>query len=247
VPTLFTAISHFPNVERYNLSSIKMCLSGGAPLPLDVKRSFEAVTKCSLVEGYGLTETSPVVSANPLFGVQKPGSIGLPFPATIIDIRSPENKSMRMAPGEIGEICITGPQVMKGYYNHPEQTSEVLIDGCFHTGDLGYMDEEGYIFVVDRLKDMIIVNGFNVYPREVEEALYEHPAIKEAAVLGVKDTYQGQAVKAFIVLKEGQKLREAALLAFLKERMATYKLPTIVEFRDSLPKTMVGKISKKDL
>lgn len=246
VPTLFTAMAHFEHIERYRLSSIKMCISGGAPLPLDVKQAFESVTKCSLVEGYGLTESSPVVSANPLFGKQKAGSIGLPFPATVIEIRSVEDNHL-MKEKEIGEICIIGPQVMKGYYKQEEQTHHTLKEGRLHTGDLGYIDEEGYVFVVDRLKDMIIVNGFNVYPREVEEALYAHPKIQEAAVIGVADQYQGQAVKAYVVLKKGCEITEENLRNFLKERITKYKLPTIIEFRENLPKTMIGKISKKDL
>jgi len=247
VPGLFSAIAHMPDVGRYDMSSIKMCISGGAPLPVDVKRLFEELTHCSLVEGYGLTETSPVVAANPLFGKQKAGSIGLPLPQTIIEIRSLDEPYTLLPAGQVGEICIRGPQVMKGYYRQPQQTSHVLKDGCFHTGDMGYMDKEGYIFVVDRLKDMIIVNGFNVYPREVEEALYRHPLVKEAAVIGIKDDAHGQAVKAFVVLKEAMSTSEAQLYDFLKEQLVKYKLPSVIEFRQQLPKTMIGKISKKDL
>lgn len=247
VPSVFSAIAHMPDVQRHDMSSIKMCISGGAPLPLDIKQSFEKLTRCSLVEGYGLTEASPVVAANPLFGKQKPGSIGLPFPQTVVEIRGLKPPYATLPTGEIGEICIQGPQVMKGYYQREEQTRQVLAGGCLHTGDMGYIDEEGYIFVADRLKDMIIVNGFNVYPREVEEVLYQHPAIQEAAVVGIASEEQGQSVKAYVACKEGCSVTESQLYDFLKARLVKYKLPSVIEFRKQLPKTMIGKISKKDL
>ena len=247
VPTLFSAICQYPRISSYNLSSIKMCISGGAPLPSDIRSSFEELTGCSLIEGYGLTESSPVASANPLFGDVKEGSIGLPLPQTVIEIRNTEGRRGQVSKGDVGEICIKGPQVMKGYYNSPEHTKKVLQSGRLHTGDMGYMDEDGYVFVVDRLKELIITSGFNVYPSEIEEEIYKHPAVKEAAVKGIDDDHKGQVVKAFVALNTGQTLNEKELIDFLRSKMAKYKLPSQVEFRDELPKTLIGKISKKDL
>lgn len=246
VPTLFSSICHFPNIDHFDLSSIKMCISGGAPLPLDTKAQFESMTGCSLIEGYGLTETSPVAAANPLFGKQKSGSIGLPLPATIIEIRDPETQNP-VTQGEVGELCIAGPQVMKGYYHNQAQTDAVLKEGRVHTGDMGYIDQEGYVYIVDRLKDMIITSGFNVYPREIEELLYEHPDIKEVAVKGVASERQGEVIKAFIVLKESKTLAKQDILDFLKPQLAKYKLPSQIEFKQELPKTLIGKIDKKAL
>lgn len=246
VPTLFSSICHYPTIKKYRLSSIKMCISGGAPLVKEVKKSFEVLTGCVLIEGYGLTETSPVVSANPLFGKQKEGSIGLPFPATIVEIRDPETHKI-MPVGERGEICISGPQVMKGYFNNEEQTNDILKEGWVHTGDIGYMDEEGYVYIVDRIKDMIITSGFNVYPREVEEEIIKHPSVKEVAVKGIKNERHGELIKAFIVFKQGKSVSKQEIIEFLKPHLAKYKLPAQVEFRDDLPKTMIGKIDKKVL
>ncbi len=247
VPTLFAAITHYKNIENYNLSSVKMCISGGAPLALEIKKNFEKITSCVLVEGYGLTETSPVVSANPLFGLNKDGSVGLPFPQTIIEIRNVDTGEI-LPIGETGEICIKGPQVMKGYYKSgSEENNKIFWQDSLRTGDLGYIDSDGYIYIVDRLKDMIINGGFNVYPREVEEAILKHDAVKEVAVIGISDELRGQLVKAVIVLKENKSLTKSQLLEFLKGELTKYKLPSIVEFTETLPKTMIGKISKKDL
>ncbi len=246
VPTLFTAINNFKKIDKYDLTSLKACLCGGAPLPLEVKERFEEMSGCALVEGYGLTESSPVVAANPMFSEGKPGSIGLPFPGTVIEIRSTEGRRPLMPKDKVGEICITGPQVMKGYFAS-DDTNDVIRSGRLHTGDLGYMDKDGYIFVVDRIKEMIISSGFNVYPREIEEVIYKHPDVEEAAVIGVDDQYRGQLVKAFVKLKDGRELEEKELKEFLKGKLVKYKLPSVIEFRDELPKTLIGKISKKDL
>lgn len=247
VPTIFTAINTFPQVRKYDLSSIKLCISGGAPLPVEVKKEFERITGCVVVEGYGLSETSPVATTNPTVGENKAGSVGIPMPGTEIEIRSLEDLSVKMPIGEKGEVCIRGPQVMKGYWENPEETANVMIDDLFRTGDIGYMDEEGYVFLVDRLKDIIIAGGYNIYPRIVEEAIHEHPAVAEVTVIGVEDKYRGQAPKAFIKLKEGKSLTKGELNAFLKDRLSAIERPSLVEFREELPKTLIGKLSKKEL
>ncbi len=247
VPTLFAAINNFVRNKKTDISSLKFCFSGGAPLPLEIRKTFEEITGCKLVEGYGLSETSPVAVANPLFGVNKEGSIGIPLPGTIVEIRDMEGKNSLMPKDKVGEVCITGPQVMQGYYNNESETNNVLQGKRLHTGDLGYMDEEGYIFIVDRLKDMIICNGFNVYPREIEEELYKHTSIEEVAVVGVLNDYKGQDVKAFIKLRLGEELTADRVVDFLRGKLAKYKLPTQVEFVNELPKTIIGKVSKKNL
>lgn len=247
VSTLYAAINNSKGLEKYDLSSIKICVSGGGPLPVEVKEKFEKLTGCKLVEGYGLSEASPVTHCTPLFALQKTGSIGLPLPGTTAEIVDKDDKTTVLPPGEIGEVCIRGPQVMQGYLNKPEETAAVLREGRLYTGDLGKMDEDGYFYIVDRLKEMIIVGGYNVYPRNVEEVLYGHPAIAEAAVLGLAHPTRGQMIKAYIVLKEGQTLDEATLKPYLKERMSAYAVPHAYEFRSSLPKSMIGKILKKEL
>lgn len=247
VPTIFTAINTFPDVEKYDLSSIKVCISGGAPLPVEVKKEFERITGCVVVEGYGLSETSPVATTNPTVGVNKPGSVGIPMPGTDVEIRSLEDPTQKMPIGEKGEVCIHGPQVMKGYWENPEATDKTMIDGLFRTGDIGYIDEDGYVFLVDRLKDIIIAGGYNIYPRNVEEAIHEHPSVAEVTVIGVEDKYRGQTPKAFIKLREGASLTKRELNTFLKERLSAIERPSLVEFRDELPKTLIGKLSKKEL
>jgi len=247
VPTMYTAINNYPDLAKYDLRSIKACISGAAPLPLKVKQRFEELTGCRLVEGYGLTEASPVVSCNPLEGVNKEASIGLPLPGTTITIVDRTNPARDMPQGEPGEICVSGPQVMKGYWNRPEATADVLTNGRLRTGDVGYIDPDGYTFIIDRIKDLILVGGFNVFPRNVEEAIYKHPAVEETTVIGVPDDYQGESVKAFIKLKKDQALTAEALRDFLRERLGKHELPKHIEFRDALPKTMVGKLSKKEL
>ncbi len=247
VPTIFTAINTFPDVDKYDLSSIKLCISGGAPLPVEVKKEFERRTGCVVVEGYGLSETSPVATTNPTEGVNKAGSVGIPMPGTTVEIRSVDDPSVKMPIGERGEVCIRGPQVMKGYWNKPEETAAALSDGLFRSGDVGYMDDEGYVFLVDRLKDIIIAGGYKIYPRHIEEAIHEHPAVAEVTVIGIDDEYRGQAPKAFIRLKEGKELTEAELKNFLKDKLSAIERPDYVEFRDELPKTLIGKLSKKEL
>jgi long-chain acyl-CoA synthetase len=247
VPTLFTAIYADPAAARIDLTSIKSCISGGAPLPLEVKHKFEAATGCTVVEGYGLSETSPVVACNPLRGVNKPGSVGLPVPGTIIEIASVEDPGRLVPQGERGEVVVRGPQVMAGYWRKPEATSDVLSEGRLRTGDVGYLDEEGYLFLVDRIKDIIIAGGYKIYPRNVEEAIYQHPKVAECIVLSVADPYRGQTVKAYVALVAGASLDEAELRAFLKDKLSPIEMPKLFEFRASLPKTLIGKPSKKAL
>ena len=247
VPTLFNAIMNHPKFKSLDLSSLRYCLSGGAPLPIEVKERFEKLTGCKLVEGYGLSETSPVVTANPLEGPNKPGSIGLPVPGTLISLRDLSDPSREVPPGERGEVCVRGPQVMNGYWRRPEETASQFVDGFFRTGDVGIMDEDGYFYIVDRIKDLIICSGYNVYPRRIEEALYEHPAIEEASVIGIKDPHRGEAPKAFIKLKQGMNATEKCILAHLEQKLSRIELPAEIEFRDELPKTLIGKPSKKHL
>ena len=248
VPAIFNAINNEPTLKKYDLSSLKYCISGGAPLPVQVKKSFEANTGCIVVEGYGLTESSPVACINPVTHENKPGSIGLPIPGTVVEIINPDDKITPVPVGERGELTIRGPQVMKGYWKKPAETAGVIRDGRLHTGDIAIMDEAGYFFIVDRLKDMIITNGYNVYPRNVEEAIYQHPAIEECIVAGLPDEQRGELVKAWIKLKPGQSLSAEALTQFLADKISKMEIPKIVEFRDKpLPKTMIGKLSRKDV
>jgi long-chain acyl-CoA synthetase len=246
VPTLFAAIANHPHLKRFNLRSLKICISGGAPLPMEVREYFEEVTGCKLLEGYGLTETSPVAACNPLEGKQK-ACIGLPFPQTEIKIEDMKRRGHFLKAGEVGELCIKGPQVMRGYWQKKAETEKIIRKKFLRTGDIGYMDEEGYFYIVDRLKDMIISHGFNVYPRNVEEAIYKHPAVLEAAVTGIPDKKYGQVVKAHVVRRPGKVLTEDELRAFLQDLLARYEIPRVVEFKERLPKTTIGKIDKKQL
>ncbi|HKX06812.1 MAG TPA: long-chain fatty acid--CoA ligase [Stellaceae bacterium] len=247
VPTLFTAINNAKHLDRYDLTSIRSCISGGAPLPVEVKAQFEGLTGCTLVEGYGLSETAPVVACNPLKGVNKPGAVGPPMPGTVIDIVSVDDPSRVLGPGERGEVRVRGPQVMLGYWAHPEATADVLRGGALRTGDVGYLDEDGYLFLVDRIKDVVIAGGYKIYPRLVEEAIFQHPRVRECIVIGVPDPYRGQTVKAFVVLREGEALTAEDLTEFLKQRLSPIEMPKLIEFRDSLPKTLIGKPSKRAL
>ena len=246
VPTLFNAMLRHPHIANFDLSSLKYCIAGGAALPLEVKRGFEAISGATLVEGYGLSETSPVVSCNPPEAPRE-GSIGLPLPATEISIRSLDDPHTVLEQGETGEICIAGPQVMTGYWNKPQDTEDCFVGRFFRTGDVGYMDAEGYVFIVDRIKDMINASGFKVYPRRIEDALYEHPAVAEVTVIGIPDAYRGEAPKAFVKLKDGKEASAAELIHFLKEKLSKLELPAEIEFRDELPKTHVGKLSRREL
>lgn len=246
VPTLYVAINNHPQVEKYDLSSVKCCVSGGAPLPLSVAKKFEELSGGRLVEGYGLSETSPVTHANPIRGKRVEGSIGLPMPSTDATVVDPETRQ-QVAVGEVGELAIKGPQVMDGYWQMPEETEMVLRDGWLFTGDLAKMDEEGYFYIVDRQKDMIIAGGFNIFPREIEDVLFEHDKVLEAAVIGVEDEYRGETVKAFIVPKPEEELTEREVIHFCKQRLAPFKIPKLIEFRESLPKSNIGKILRRVL
>jgi long-chain acyl-CoA synthetase len=247
VPTLFNAIMNHPKLKSFDLSSLKFCLSGGAPLPIEVKQKFETLTGCKLVEGYGLSEASPIVTANPLDGPVKEGSIGQPIPGTIVSLRALEDPTQEVPLGEKGELCVKGPQVMKGYWKKPEETKGQFVGEFLRTGDVAIMDEEGFFFIVDRIKDLIISSGYNVYPRRVEEAIYEHPSVEEVTVIGIKDQYRGEAPKAFIKLKAGAQATKDEILKYLETKISRIELPAEIEFRDSLPKTMIGKLSKKEL
>jgi long-chain acyl-CoA synthetase len=248
VPAIYNAINNHKNLSKYDLTSLRFCVSGGAPLPVEVKKDFEKNTGCIVVEGYGLTEASPVLCCNPVVGENRAGSIGFPFPGTIVEIINPEDRNTLMSIGERGELCARGPQVMKGYYNKPEETANVLIDGRLHTGDIAIMDESGWIYIVDRIKDMIITNGYKVYPRNVEEVIYLHPAIEECIVAGIPDAARGEVVKAWVKLKEGAQASEAELKSFLEDKVSKMELPRTIEIRAKpLPKTMIGKLSRKDI
>ncbi len=248
VPTLFNAIMNHPKIKSFDLSSLKFCLSGGAPLPIEVKQKFEALTGCNVVEGYGLSETSPVATCNPIGGKVKPGSIGIPLPATILSLRDLDDPSKEVPHGEKGEVCIAGPQVMKGYWKKPEETANVFTpDGFLRTGDVARMDDDGFFAIEDRIKDLIICSGYNVYPRQIEERIYEHPAVEEVTVIGIADEYRGEAPKAFIKLKSGAKATADDIMKHLAKSLSKLELPEEIEFRDALPKTMIGKLSKKEL
>ncbi len=247
VPTLFGAIANHKAAKSLDLKSLKVCLSGGAPLPIEVKRDFEGVTGAKLVEAYGLSETSPGATCNPLDGRAKVGSIGLPLPGTTISIRDAAHPEREMPLGQPGEICISGPQVMAGYWNRPAETADAFTGAFFRTGDVGYMDPQGFVTIVDRLKDMIICSGFKVYPRNIEEKIYQHPAVEEVTVIGIKDSYRGEAPKAFIKLKAGQTATPDDIRKFLEPKLSKIEMPSAIEIRDALPKSMIGKLSKKEL
>lgn len=247
VPTMYIGILNHPDVAKTDLTSIKGCFSGSAPLPVEVINEFEKKTGAIIVEGYGLTETTPVTHVNPFGGTRKVGSIGVPIPDTACRIVDISDGVTDLPTGETGELLIKGPQVMKGYWNRPEETAETLSDGWLHTGDIAKMDADGYFYIVDRKKDMIISSGFNVYPRDIEEVFFEHPKVQEATVIGIPHPTRGEQVKVFVVLKAGQTSSAEELLAFCQNKLARYKWPTLIEFRDELPKTNVGKILKKTL
>jgi long-chain acyl-CoA synthetase len=245
-PTMYIALINHKRVKEVDISSINVCVSGSSPLPLEVQERFETLTGGKLIEGYGLTEASPVTHANPIWGYRKIGSVGVPLPDTdakVVDVNSGEEVPF----GEIGEILIKGPQVMKGYWQREHETALTIRDGWLYTGDMGRIDEEGFFSIVDRRKDLIIAGGFNIYPREIEEVLFEHPAIQEATIVGVPDEYRGETVKAFVVLKSGMSLTEKELELWCRERLAAFKVPRKVEFRQSLPKTMIGKVLRRQL
>jgi long-chain acyl-CoA synthetase len=247
VPTMFTAILNHPRLKSFDLSSLKYCVSGGAPLPVELKQRFEQLTGCKVVEGYGLTEASPSVTCNPVEGPVKEGSIGQPLPGTIVSLRDLADPSKEVGLGEKGEICVKGPQVMRGYWRKPEETANQFVGDFLRTGDVGIMDEEGFVFIVDRIKDLIICSGYNVYPRRIEEAIYQFRAVEEVTVIGIKDEYRGEAPKAFIKLKAGMVATADDIRRHLESRLSKIEMPAEIEFRDALPKTMIGKLSKKEL
>jgi long-chain acyl-CoA synthetase len=249
VPTMYTAVIHHPKAAEMDLRSLKFCGSGGAPLPQEVAQRFFELTGCRLNEGWGMTETSPVGTFTPVHGLRKAGSCGMPLPGVTISLRALDDPLREVPPGEAGEICIAGPNVMKGYWNAPEtQSSAFTPDGLFRSGDVARMDEDGCLYVIDRTKDMLLCGGFNVYPRAIEEAIYEHPAVAEVCVIGIPDEYRGQSPKAFVVLKPGATaLTLDELKLFLGGRLGKHEMVAALELRDSLPKTPVGKLSKKDL
>jgi long-chain acyl-CoA synthetase len=247
VPAMYAAIVNHPKVTSFDLSSVKRCLSGSAPLPVDVMRRFEDLTGAVICEGFGLSETSPVTHSNPLVGRRKPGSIGVPLPDTDTKIVDIETGTAIVAPGEAGELAIAGPQVMPGYWNKPEETAGMIRDGWLYTGDLARVDADGYHYIVGRKKDMIICGGFKVYPDEIDRVLAGHPAVVEAATIGLPDERRGETVKSFVVLKPGHVATRDELLAFCRDNLAAYKVPREIEFRPELPKSTVLKILRREL
>jgi len=252
VPAMYIGIVNHPDVAKYDLKSVKACISGAAPLPMEVQEQFGAITGGRLVEGYGLTEAAPVTHANPVYGLRKAGSIGIPLPdveARLVSLEpGPDGVPLDVPVGQEGELALRGPQVMMGYWNQPAETANVKdADGWLYTGDIARMDADGYFYIVDRKKDIIIASGYNVVPREVEEVLFSHPAVQEAVVAGIPHPVRGETVKAYVVLKPGQVATSAELIDFCKEQLAAYKVPTMVEFRSELPKSMVGKFLRRVL
>ena len=249
VPTMHVALLSVPGVESMDFSSLRLCASGGAPLPVAVQDRFEQVTGRRLTEGWGMTETSPLGTFTPREGARRRGSCGVPYPGTEMKLVEVANPEREVKLGERGEICVKGPNVTKGYWKKPEATANAMTaDGFFRTGDVGYMDEDGFVYIVDRTKDMLLCGGFNVYPRNIEEAIYQHPSVEEVSVIGIPDDYRGETPKAFVKLKDGAApLTLEDMKAFLKERLGKHEMIGAMEIRDALPKTPVGKISKKDL
>jgi long-chain acyl-CoA synthetase len=247
VPTVYIAIANHPDADKYNIDAIEVCNSGAAPMPIDVMARFEKRTGSKILEGYGLSEASPVTHCNPLIGERKPGSIGMPYPDTNCKIVDIETGTREMPIGEAGELIIKGPQVMKGYWNRPEETRDTLRDGWLYTGDIARMDQDGYFYIVDRKKDMVITGGYNVYPREVDEVLFEHPKVAEAVTVGSPDDYYGEVIKAYVVLHQGETATEEEIIEYCKQKLAKYKVPRKVEFRSELPKSAIGKVLRRSL
>ena len=247
VPTMFVALSQEKDAESYNVSCLRVCYSGAAPLALEVLEDFEKLTGSRITEGYGLAEASPATHCNPIFGKRKVGSVGLPYPDTLARIVDLETGERVLNPGEVGELCIKGPQVMKGYCKMPEETAKTIRDGWLYTGDIARMDEEGYFYILDLKKDMIIAGGFNIFPMDIDRVLAEHPKVAEAVAVGIPDRYRGSMVKAFVVLKPGQSATEEEIIDFCKKNLAKYKVPNGVEFRQALPKSPSGMILRRIL
>jgi long-chain acyl-CoA synthetase len=247
IQAMYLAIANYAKIHKYDLTSIKAAISGAGPLMHEVQERFEHLTKARIVEGYGLSEASPVTHCNPIFGERKPGSIGLPFPDTEARIVDIETGMKDLPVGEAGELVVKGPQVMKGYWNRPAETAYALRGGWLHTGDIAKMDEDGYFYIVDRIKDMIKTVGENVYPREVEEVLFMHPKVKDAVVIGLPQEFMGEEIKAYVVLKEGETATAEEIIQFCREQLSKFKVPKEVEFRKELPKTLVGKVLRRVL
>lgn len=246
-PSLYISLLQQKDIDKYDLKSINVCVSGSAPMPVEYMDKFKERTGTEISEGYGLTEASPVTHFNPIVGKSKNGSIGLPFPDTDAKIVDMEVGGEALPAGKRGELVIRGPQVMQGYYNRPDATADVLRNGWLYTGDIAYMDEEGYFYIVDRKKDLIISGGYNIYPREIDEVLYAHPKIKEAVSVGIPHEARGEMVKAYVVLESGEEMSRSDVIGYCREKLANYKVPRRVEFRDELPKTMVGKVLRRAL
>jgi long-chain acyl-CoA synthetase len=246
VPALFVQLSNLPNIERYDFSSLRGTFVGAAPLTHAIKDEFEKKTGGRMIEGYGLTESTTAIMSNPYHGMHKVGSIGLPFPDVDVKIVSIDD-GHDLAPGELGEIVLRSPSVMLGYYNNPEETRKTIVDGWLYTGDIGYIDQDGYFYITDRKKDLIIVSGFNIFPREIDELIYQHPKVKEGITVGIPDPKKGERIKVYIVLKEGEVATQEEFIAYFKERLTPYKIPSVIEFRSELPKSMIGKILRRVL
>lgn len=247
VPAIYIAIMAHPRVDSFDLTSIKFCVTGASAMPVEILRKFEQKTGSRIIEGYGLSEASPVTHVNPIEGTRKPGSVGIALPDTDCRIVDPQTGTTDVDPGEVGELIVRGPQVMSGYWKKERETLEALRDGWLYTGDLATMDSEGYVFIVDRKKDMVISSGYNVYPREIEEVLFEHPKVLDVAAVGVSHPKRGEVLKVFVVAKPGQSLNGDEVLAWCKEKLAPFKVPKEIEITDSLPKTIVGKVLRREL
>lgn len=246
-PAVFNALLQQKNIKSFDLRSIRYCVTGSAPMPVELAKQFKDLTGAEIIEGFGLTETSPVTHLNPLRGQRKTGSIGLPFPDTDASIVDTEMGTEHLPPGQVGELVIRGPQVMHGYWGRPKETAEALRNNWLYTGDIASMDEEGYFFIVDRKKDLIISGGYNIYPREIDEVLYEHPQVADAVCVGVPHKTRGEILKAYIVPKKGEEIDKKELTAFCRQKLANYKVPKKIEFRQELPKTIVGKVLRRVL
>jgi Acyl-CoA synthetases (AMP-forming)/AMP-acid ligases II len=246
-PAMYISLLQQKNKNQFSLESLKVCVAGSAPMPVEMLRRFEEAFTARICEGYGLSESSPITHINPALGIRKAGSIGLPLPGTEARIVDMELGSVPLGPEKIGELVVRGPQVMSGYWGNPDETANALRNGWLYTGDIAYMDEDGFFFIVDRKKDMIIVGGYNVSPREIDEVLYEHPKVREAVTVGVEHPSRGEVIKAYVVLREGEVCDKAEIVRWCRERLANYKVPRMVEFRDELPKTLVGKILRRTL
>ncbi len=246
-PSIYISLMQQKKIKEIDMTCIKLCISGSSPFPLASLKRFQDLTKAKITEGLGLTEASPVIIANPLYGLQKPGSVGIPIPETYAKIVDPEDGVTEMPINEPGELIVKGPQVMLGYWNHPEETTNSIRDGWLYTGDIAYKDDDGYFFLVDRKKDMAIVGGYNVYPSEIDEVLYEYPKIQEAVSLSIPHRSKGEILKAYIVPKKGENINPQEIIAFCREKLASYKVPRMIEIREELPKSMVGKILRRAL